>query len=74
MFDAVLVVGVGGQVGVGLAAAVISIIAEAGCWPGLVSWPTVRLAFLLCAAPELVALYPASRRVPECPRGPLRHE
>ena len=69
MVEAVLVCGGGGLAGIGLAAAVISVIAAATDWPGLVSWPTVRLAFLLSFGTGLVfGLYPASRRRPPAPR------
>ena len=60
--EAVLVCGGGGLAGIGLAAAVIAVVAEVTGWPGLISWPTVRLAFLLSFGTGLVfGLYPASR-------------
>jgi len=75
MVEAVLVCGGGGLAGVGLAAAVISIIAEVTDWPGLISWPTVRLAFLLSFGTGLVfGLYPASRAARMPPVEALRHD
>ena len=73
--ETVLICGGGGLAGIGLAAAAISIVAEITQWPGLISWSTVRLAFLLSFGTGLVfGLYPASRAARMDPVEALRHE
>ena len=75
MVEAVLVCGGGGLAGIGLAAAVIAVVAEVTGWPRLISPPTVRLAFLLALGTGLVfGLFPASRAARLPPVEALRHE
>ena len=73
--EAVLICGGGGLLGIGLAAAAITIVAEATQWPGLIVPGTVRLAFLLAFGTGLASgLYPASRAARMDPVDALRHE
>ena len=73
--EAVLICGGGGLLGIGLAAAAITIVAEATQWPGLILPGTVRLAFLLAFGTGLASgLYPASRAARMDPVDALRHE
>ena len=73
--EAVLICGGGGLLGIGLAAAAITIVAEATQWPGLILPGTVRLAFFLAFGTGLAAgLYPASRAARMDPVDALRHE
>ena len=68
--EAVLICGGGGLAGIGLAAAAITIVAEATQWPGLISLGTVRLAFFLAFGTGLASgLYPASRAARMDPGG-----
>lgn len=75
VIETLVICGGGGLLGVGVAAGVISVIAEVSGWPAVISWGAVRLSVLLALTTGLVfGLYPASRAARMNPVEALRYE